>query len=310
MSSWSVVTVGVADLNAALKLWQDDFGLEVAERREGPDAELAQFWNIDSDDIAGQALVKTPGIDFGMLHLVEFVNPQAPVREAARAYDLCPKNLDIYTDDMPTRMTDLRARGREFSNEDFSEVTAPNGVTFREIHMPSHDRINIVLLELMGEELPVSTAGFSGVGILISIVPKADTEKAFYRNVMGLDLLSDNLLKGPEIEKMVGLPTGAALDVSIWGKADNQFGRMEIIEYQGVRGDNLYPKTTPKSRGILHVSYFTNDLGGLKKTLETHEINFELIEHGATLYSRGPTIFFQSPAGMRIYVSEQSAPWR
>ncbi len=305
MSSWSVVTVGVADLDSALTLWQDDFGFEVAEQREGPDAELASLWNIQADDIAGQALVKTPGIDYGMLHLLEFVDPKPPVREGALAYDLCPKNLDIYTDDMPKRMAKLREQGREFSNDNFSEVTAPNGITFREIHMPSHDRINVVLLELMGEALPVSPAGFSGVGILISIVPNAEAEKAFYRDVMGLDILSDNLLKGPEIEKMVGLPAGSALDVSIWGKANQQFGRMEIIEYQGVRGNNLYPKAVPKSLGILHVTYLTDGLESLKATLADHDIGFKFVENTKTIYSSGSTLSFLSPAGLRLYVAEK-----
>ncbi|MGI9329524.1 MAG: VOC family protein, partial [Gammaproteobacteria bacterium] len=253
MSSFSAVVVGVADLEEALALWEGDFGFEVVAQQDGPDAALARQWQLSAKDIARQALVRTPGISVGMVHLIEWRDPEPPVRDGAQAYDLLPKNLDLYTDDLPRRMATLRERGRRFSNDDFSEVTAPNGVSFREIHMPSHDRVNVVLLQMLGQALPFSPAGVSGIGLLISIVPDAEAEKAFYREIFGLDLLSDNILKGPEIEKMIGLPPGSALNVSIWGSPDQDFGRMELIEYQGARGNNLYPRARPRALGILRV---------------------------------------------------------
>lgn len=60
--------------------------------------------------------------------------------------------------------------------------------------MPSHDAINVVLLELVGEELPFSEAGFAGVEPLITIVEDAQKEKLFYKYIIGLESLSDNLL--------------------------------------------------------------------------------------------------------------------
>ena len=305
LSSFSFTTVGVANLDTALALWETEFGFEIAGRRDGPDAALARRWNISPNDIARQAVVRTPDIDVGMLHLVEFFDPDPPVREGALAYDLCPKNLDVYTDDLPQKIAALRERGRQFSNPDYSEVTAPNGMTFREIHMPSHDRVNVVLLQILGQSLPMSARGVSGIGMLITIVPDAEAEKAFYRDTIGLDLLSDNLLKGPEIEKMVGLPAGSALDVSIWGRADSEFGRIEIIEYQGVEGNDLYPRAKPKSLGILRVGYLTNDLQAIKRTLADQAIDFESFEAAGTLVSDGAMLSFASPAGMMIEVHQK-----
>lgn len=305
MFSWSVTTVGVADLDAALSLWQGDFGLEPAARRRGPDADLAGLWGLRPDDISDQVLLRSPGVDVGMLHLVEFVDPDPPVREGALAYDLCLKNLDVYTDNLPARVAELRARGRQFATEDYGEVTAPNGISFREIHMPSHDRINVVLLQILGEVLPVSPKGFSGIGLLIAIVPDAEAEKRLFRDLMGLDLLSDNILKGPEIEKMVGLPKGAALNVSIWGRDGDDFGRMELIEYQGVQGNDLYPAARPKALGLLHVAYALDELQPLRERLDSAAIEYTDISNAKTLYSSGPMLTFLTPAGMRLYVYQR-----
>lgn len=305
MSSWSVTTVGVADLDAALALWEGEFGFEVAARRNGPDPDLAALWSIRPDDIAAQALVRTPGLNLGMLHFVEFVDPDPPVREGAQACDLCLKNLDVYTDDMPRRLAELRQRGRQFASDDYGEVTAPNGISFREIHMPSHDRINVVLLQLLGQTLPVSSRGFSGIGLLIAIVPDAEAEKNFFRDVMGLDLLSDNILQGPEIEKMIGLPAGAALHVSIWGSADEDFGRMELIEYRGVQGKDLYPAAKPKALGLLHVAYATDDLQPLREKLASAGVGFDEIAAGRTLYADSPMLSIRTPGGVHLYVHQQ-----
>lgn len=304
IAGWSSVTVGVKDLDVALDLWVDTFGFDLADRRTGPDTELARLWGLVPDDIAEQALVRTGNSHFGMIHFVEFNAPGLPVRQGAQVFDLVPKNLDVYVDDLPLRFVELKDAKRTFRTDNYSEVTAPDGTTFREIHMPSHDDINVVLLEVLGKPLPFSPRGYAGVGPLIFIVPDASTEKSFFENVMQLDKLNDNLLKGPEIERMIGLPPGAGLDVSIWGRVGNNFGDIEIIEYQGVRGRDLYPHTRPKSLGILHISYVVPDAAQLLYRLRAAGI--EASHHGRidSLTGEGVVSSFNTPAGLRIEVYE------
>ena len=304
MSAFSSVTVGVADLDAALGLWTDTFGLQVVAGRDGPDAGLARLWGVSAGRIARQALVATPGKRRGMLHLVQFGDPAPPVRAGARVYDLCPKNLDVYVRDMPTQFAALRAAGRAFRNDAYSDVTAPDGTRFREIHMPAHDEINVVLLEVVGRPLSFSAKGYAGVGPLISIVPDTDRERAFLREVMGLAVLNDNVLGGPQIEKMIGLPRGATLHVSIWGDPHEPLGQLEIVEYRGVAGADLYARARPPALGVLHVSYAVRGLDALRAHLGAASVPFE--EHGSleTLVVAGPTISFRSPAGLRIEATE------
>lgn len=306
LAAWSSVAVGVRDLDVALELWTGAFGFEVAELKQGPDAELARLWSLDPDDIVRQALVSTGGSRAGMIHFVEFNDPGLPVRQGAQVFDLVPKNLDIYVDDMPKRTAELRADGRRFRTESFSEVTAPDGTAFREIHMPSHDDINVVLLEVIGKPRPFTARGFAGVGPLIFIVPDAPAEKAFFEEVMQLDKLNDNLLDGPEIERMVGLPPGAGLDVSIWGRAGNHFGEIEIIEYQGVSGRNLYPLARPRALGILHISYVLDDAAALRARLRDR--GTAVTDHGRveTIVGAGHVVSFQTPAGLHIEVYEHA----
>ncbi len=305
LAGWSSVTVGVADIDAAIDLWVRAFGMTIVTERVGADADQAAIWGIDADDIERQVLVATGDARKGMVHFVQFRDPDPPVRSGAAVYDLVPKNLDVYVDNMPRRFGQLQKQGYRFRTRSFSEVEAPDGTEFREVHMPAHDDVNVVLLEVVGQSKPFTPRGFAGVGPLIFIVDDAMSEKAFVESILRLEKLNDNLLEGPEIERMVGLPPGAGLDVSIWGRQGNDLGDLEIIEYQGVSGSDLYDRARPKSLGVLHVTYVIADARGLRRRLM--ESGVATNEHGrrSTIVASGEIVSFTSPAGLRIEVIER-----
>ena len=302
--SWTSVTVGVADLDTALELWVGTFGFSKLASLEGEDVELASLWKILPSDIKRQALLGMPGAAYGRLHLVEFTEPGPPVREGAQVFDQCPKNLDIYVRDLPTRVKEMQANGFTFRNAEPSEVTAPDGTVFREIQLGGHDEINIVLLEVLGKEMDFSEKGFAGIGPLIAIVDQAKPEREFYAEVMGFEILSDNFLDGPDIERMIGLPPGAGLDVSIWGEKNVALGQIELIDYQGVKGTNLYPVTVPTQLGILHTSYAVTDLDAFKQKLHEAGINHQDRGYREVIFGGGKFIRFRTPGGMNIEAFE------
>jgi catechol 2,3-dioxygenase-like lactoylglutathione lyase family enzyme len=304
MKAWTSVTVSVADLDVALDLWVGSFGLEVKSQKSGDDPDLASLWGLEPGEIKRQALVGTPGQNTGLMHFVQFSSPGQTVRNGAEVFDLCPKNLDIYVDDLPARAEELKQEGRKFRNERYSEATAPDGTVFRELHMLGHDDINIVLLQVIGKEMSYTKQGFAGIGPLITIVADATAERRFYQDVIDLDVLADNILDGPEIERMVGLPPGAALDVSIWGAEEQSYGQMEVIDYRGVEGNDLYPRANPPSRGILNIRYLTNAMQELKQRLDQAGISWSDQGQRSILTGQGNFIRFQSPAGLWIEVFE------
>lgn len=306
MNAWRHVTLGVASMEEALRYWADSFGFEVAGRADGPDEGLESYWGLAPGGIARQALIRAPGAHRGMLHLVEYAQAAESVRQGAAVFDLCPKNLDIYVDDMPARMAQLRRAGFEFRTDTYSEVTAPNGVRFREVHLAGHDDINLVLLQLLDEALEFGPAGYTGIGPLIMIVADAEQEKSFYRDVMGLDILHDNLLSGPEIERMIGLPAGAALDVSIWGVPGAHLGQVEIITYQGTTGLDRYPRARPGARGIIRAAWMLDDTGALRDRLLRHRISFQSHQLESSLLGAAESLVFRSPAGFTIEVLQQA----
>ena len=131
------VTVGVADLRPVIDLWIDRMGLEIIARREGPDPGLGRLWDIQAERIVDQVLIRTPGVEAGGLHFVQFRNPDTPVRAGAAATDLGPKNIDVNCEDMPVRHAELAAAGYTFRSA-ISEY-AGYGILVGEVHMSSHE---------------------------------------------------------------------------------------------------------------------------------------------------------------------------
>jgi len=175
---------------------------------------------------------------------------------------------------------------------------------FREVHLPGHDEINVVLLEALGRgyATPLSPRGYVGIGPLVTIVGDCAAEGRFHRDVLGMEPTLELSLKGPEIERTVGLPGGAGLDLKVYGDPTEPLGRLEIIEYQQVQGADLYPHATPPATGILHVNYRVPDLAPIRTRLG--KAGVPCSDHGlvSAMYGSGPVISFRSPAGLRIEV--------
>lgn len=308
LGAFSHATVGVADLARALSFWTDHFGFEVAARREGPDPDLGALWDLPPAAVTRQALVRTAGAAAGAIHLVEFAKPAAPVRQNAQVFDHLPKNLDIYVRDMATRFERLKAEGVKFRSEPITSP-GPEGMIFKEVHLPGHDDTNIVLLEIIGKgyDTTFNAKGFAGIGPLITIIPSLALEEAFYTGVLGMAITLDMRLGGPVMEKMIGLPPGAALLLKVYGDPAEPLGRVEVIEYERTAGRNLFGRAKPPALGTLHVNYQVSGLGPLLERLASAGISH--MDHGARrlLYGTGRVISFQSPAGFRLEVQETRA---
>ena len=299
-SAWHWVTIGTADMKGALDFWVGRLGFECVARAEGDDPGLREHWAVTDRHVARQAMVRSVGAKNGGMHLVEWDAAADSVRADAQVFDLCPKNLDIYVDDLPVRMAQLAEQGVVFRNEHYSEAVSPDGVHFREIHLAGHDDINIVLLQVIGSDTPIPDSGFYGVGPLVCIVRDPAEEKRFIDTVLGLSLSHNNILEGSEIEKMIGLPTGCALEVSIWAEPGQALGELELVTYQGTDGADLYPRARPGARGVTHLNWQVDDIEALAAHLSAHGVGHSASTINGSLIQSRASLIFHSPAGLRL----------
>jgi catechol 2,3-dioxygenase-like lactoylglutathione lyase family enzyme len=298
--AFAYVVISVADMDQALGLWVQRFGMQIVSRRSGSDPGLAQIWGLNADAIVDQALLLTPGATEGGVHLVRFAFPGPAVRSDAQPTDLVPKSVDIAVRDIEARYAELEAAGYKFRSKVGTLET--DGIVVREVHMPAHDALNLVFLEIEGDPELVSPQGYGIAPQIIATTADNLADKVFYESVFGMVEASYHRFAGAAIEKTVGLPKGAGLDVRIFGDPASRYGRLELVQYEGVKSANLYPRAVPPARGMLSVVYFVPDL----TPIVTRGTGYGLRERGvvSTIWGQGRVAQVTSPAGLRIDIVE------
>lgn len=292
--------IGVGDMNEALDLWVERFGMEIVSRRTGPDPELARAWGLPAEGIADQALLLTPGVNEGGIHLVRFTHPGAAVRDGARPTDLLPKSVDVAVREIHARHAELAAAGYRFRSPVGTLKT--DQVTVYEVHMTGHDDINVVFVEQPAHPEPVSAQGYGVAPLIVTISPDNTREAAFLTRLLGLEDIAHNRFGGPEVEKTIGLPPGASLDVRILGDSARPFGRVELVQYEGVVSENRYPRARAPARGQLSLTFFTADLA---PWLAGERGAVSDLGAGAGIYGAGRIVTATTPAGLRIDIVER-----
>ena len=309
--AYAYAVISVADMDQALALWSGRFGMRIAVRREGSDPGLAAAWGLDGREIIDQALLLTPGMAQGGIHLVRFRIPGPAVREAAAATDLVPKSVDIAARDLPARHAELEAAGYRFRSPIGRFET--DGVVVHEVHLPGPDGVNLVFLEQDGKPEPVSPEGYGVAPQIVAISPDNRREKAFFERVLGLDETSYHRFAGPEVERTIGLPPGGALDVRIFGDAAYDYGRLEIVQYEGVVSNDLYPRAVAPARGMLGVSFQVKDIeavleraAALMRERGAAVMRKAPVDHGVsqTIFGRARMATLTSPAGLAVQLIE------
>lgn len=300
------IVVGVQNIDEATELWVDQFGLDVVSEREGSDTDLSRLWQLEDDDITKQALLATPKIDVGKIHLVQFKNPSTAVRQNANATDLGPKNLDVTCLDLPSKYDELIKMGYQFRSEYVGYQIESIGADVLEVQMPGHDHTNIIFVEQLGEKIQLSEKGYGGITSLVTIVSELDEETDFFIDIFSLKQALSEDLFGEHVEKMIGLPKGGGLRLNLLeGDEVDRYGRVELVAYIGAeKQDDLYEIANPPALGTLHCVFRVEDIDSIKNKLKNRLVHYE--EHGLLdlIYGRGEVISFRSPAGLRIEVQQ------
>jgi catechol 2,3-dioxygenase-like lactoylglutathione lyase family enzyme len=287
-------------MRAVEHLWVKQLGLEIAARRQGPDAGLAELWDVPAEQFAEQLLLRTHGASSGYLHFVQFHKPGESVRMNAGSTDLGAKNIDVNCTAMPALVEQLKAAGYRFRSE-IAEYEI-GGIKAREVQMPVHDDINVVFIEVLskGFEVNYTAQGFAALTSFVVIVPDAEQEACFYKQLFGFDEILRHELSGAALEMAAALPKGTVLDLHLLGHPGNLFGRMELIEYKGVQGVNRFERAVPPATGILRCGFKINALEPFIARLEQQGIPISGRFQVDTIFGNSLILMLESPAGLKL----------
>jgi predicted enzyme related to lactoylglutathione lyase len=144
-------------------------------------------------------------------------------------------------------------------------------------------------------------------------VPDCDAAVAFYRDVLGLRVLSPPyVMTGDAIRDDMGeLVSDPAMKAAIMGfdDGDGPSDRvLEVIEYLNVDGSDVRARVALTDHGLSHVGLICADLDATRAELESKGVRF--LVSGIADVARVRTSWFVDPWGVVFILVEKSRPDR
>jgi catechol 2,3-dioxygenase-like lactoylglutathione lyase family enzyme len=142
-------------------------------------------------------------------------------------------------------------------------------------------------------------------------VPDCEAAVAFYRDVLGLRVLSPPyVMTGNAIRDDMGeLVADPTMKAAIVGFGDDGDGVLEVIEYLGAGdGDTRSAGRALTDHGLSHVGLICEDLDATRAELESKGVRF--LVSGIADVARVRTTWFVDPWGVVFILVEKSRPER
>jgi len=140
-------------------------------------------------------------------------------------------------------------------------------------------------------------------------VPDCEAAVAFYRDVLGLRVLSPPyVMTGNAIRDDMGeLVSDPSMKAAILGFDDGD-RVLEVIEYLGVDGSDARARAAVSDHGLSHVGLICTDLDATRAELERKGVRF--LVSGIADVARVRTTWFVDPWGVVFILVEKSRPER
>ena len=277
-SEIKLVTLGVGDLDRSIAFYADAFDLEEASRTRVDHEALTDLWRIPQGISGRFAVMGLPGIDSGMLRLIEWTPSGDPVwAPPARIQDLGPFAVNFRVKDVHAAWERLgQAGAKPKSAPTYWEVNESIAAWDSQCFDPDGTLLDV--FQVVGKieaELGPFAAGRDASEVQTLAVHCSDARRseAFYLG-LGFETLYDKVVE--DLEHFFGVPKGTKLhNINLIMRGLRPTGRIELAQYVGLLGRSLKTRTAPPSRGPQMMSLrvtSVDDGAALLTTLGAKEI--------------------------------------
>jgi catechol 2,3-dioxygenase-like lactoylglutathione lyase family enzyme len=150
----------------------------------------------------------------------------------------------------------------------------------------------------------------TGVAHTAICVPDVEAAVAWYRDVLGLQVLSPPyLMEGDEIAGDMGdLIDEPRLKAAIVGLPGDGDRVLEIIEYPDTASNDARRTAALTDHGLSHIALLCSDIDTMRGQLEAKGVRF--LVHGVADVARLRTTWFIDPWGVVFILIEKTRPER
>jgi catechol 2,3-dioxygenase-like lactoylglutathione lyase family enzyme len=252
------VVFSVKDLQKAAQTYTELLGWEVAWQGEGHPSQTA-FWGLPEACQTDEILLRFQGLEYGQIRLVQFKNvSQQLIRPGGQPFDTGGiMDIDL-------RVSDINWCYHQMSERDWQPYTAQPVVqtmgpfSVQEILFRGHDGVVIAFVHRTSPPHPNPfnlTGGTSHVYLSALVVRDIQVARHFFVNQLGFVLHNEIEFVGDEGRSIFNLPHNIAAQtkalLNIIGPNDSREAMFDLIELEGIKGEDFSANAVPPNRGIL-----------------------------------------------------------
>ncbi len=269
ISEIACATFGVRDVRATSAFYRDVFNYEQLATGE-VDPGLAALWQVPAGTRARYAVLARAGAARGHLRLVGC----DPGGEHAwggyeRYYDYGHYAVNIRVPDIRSHWTRIIGAGAKPKSGPTHWVVEPGLEAWDSLSWdPDGTLLDAYTITGRTDVFKDLQDRASEIETIAIHVGDADRSKRFY-TALGYSTFFDRRID--DLGAFFHLPDGVVLrDVNLYKPELSGIGRIEIVQYEGLPGEPIGPLARPPRRGILSISFETDDLDAAAGLVREH----------------------------------------
>lgn len=317
VSPWQEAVVSVRDLETSARFFLEVAGYDIRWQGQVDDRMLA-YWGLPAEASAEAWLLGRPGVDQGLVRLVQFENAgQAePMRPGSRAWDTgCFFSLMVRAKNLRARYEEALALGwwtetpiadLEFGTSKLKIVIfkGPDG-----LQVQAYERLTPALPETIGP-FERMTQPFN----VMQIVADRDKAREFYVGQLGFEtfFFGPPYVDPEPVNMPLGIPinltTSVRYGAGIYFPQPGEFGRVETIEVMDLDGQDYSARCNAPNYGILSVRFPVENMDATLQKLSERGVPIQRAETDAQIGALGSVrmVGLTTPDGAMIDVFEKT----
>jgi catechol 2,3-dioxygenase-like lactoylglutathione lyase family enzyme len=271
------VTVGVSDLEAALRLFHTVMGLAIEWREQLPAARAAA-WGLPAGSRGQWAELSCRGYPIGRLRLLQLTpTPREVVRLDTQIggpdspLDIGPKAIDFYVRS-PAEIwwRELVAAGCIARSPPVRHVIGNTESEECVLFGPD----GVPLLIMVGHRHPPSQmragtphGNYSEVPTISVVAGDLDATRRFYGEALGLHAAQDDETPAEfreQVNRLVGIPSGSRVRFLLYQDPAEPSGKILLVYFGGASQRRLAGRMHPARLGVTLYTHGAADLGALE----------------------------------------------
>lgn len=218
-SPLSVVVFGVSDLDETTAFYRDVIGLDATEETIWSGDDFDSLWQLPAGSSGRTRLFSLGDSPVGRILAIEFDAPNRELVAHPEERTFRPFwNINLYVDDLDPIIVHLKKNGCKIWSEPLDYYVTEDVGVWREAVAIGPDNITIVLLQLpkdtktkvgeisLGSDTARTRHGFTQVASTSHSVKSYDKSFAFYRDVMGMVPIFEEVMADPALNKLNSRP--------------------------------------------------------------------------------------------------------